>query len=241
MFTFFDPQGHKKKREEGEKPFWISYADLMTALMMLFLVVMAVSLIMMTRKLSEAEQRKVEREQELQIVMSKILETQKKFPQVNIDPKSGQIDFKDFVRFNRGDYHLSTEGARLLRAYVKTILSLYEEPISKKWVKRVVVEGFTDQDGSYLYNLELSLARSQSVICALFAPQYSDEVPLSLADKKQILQLFVVGGFSFNSAKATKEESRRVELRLEFRRLDEPMSKPPVLPEPVNFGQCSMR
>ncbi len=240
MFTFIDPLGKRKKREEAEKPFWISYADLMTALMMLFLVVMAVSLIMMTRKLSEEEQQKIDREQEIQLVMNKLFDTQKLFPQVHIDKKSGQIDFKDIVRFDRGDYHLSVEGARLLRAYIKTILVLYQEPIAKKWLKRIIVEGFTDQDGSYLYNLSLSLARSQSVICALFAAPYPDESPLTTEEKKQILRLFVVGGFSFNSAKATKEESRRIELRMEFRRLDEPLEAQNVLPSTLEFGQCNM-
>jgi hypothetical protein len=32
-------------RDEAEKPFWISFADLMTALMVLFLVVMGVALL----------------------------------------------------------------------------------------------------------------------------------------------------------------------------------------------------
>ncbi len=37
--------GVKKRRsDEAEKPFWISYADLMTAMMVLFLVVMVASL-----------------------------------------------------------------------------------------------------------------------------------------------------------------------------------------------------
>ena len=35
-----------RSKDEGEKPFWISFADLMTALMTLFLVVMAVSSVM---------------------------------------------------------------------------------------------------------------------------------------------------------------------------------------------------
>lgn len=35
----------KKTKEEGEKPFWISFSDLMTALMVMFLVVMAVALL----------------------------------------------------------------------------------------------------------------------------------------------------------------------------------------------------
>jgi flagellar motor protein MotB len=40
----------RRGRDEGEKPFWISYADLMTALMMLFLVVMAVALFAITSR-----------------------------------------------------------------------------------------------------------------------------------------------------------------------------------------------
>src|SRR5689334_15787821 len=36
-------------RDEAEKPFWISFADLMTALMVLFLVVMGVALLAVTR------------------------------------------------------------------------------------------------------------------------------------------------------------------------------------------------
>ena len=51
----------KKNREEGEKPFWISYADLMTAMMMLFLVVMTFSLLIITNPGPELEHlRKVE-------------------------------------------------------------------------------------------------------------------------------------------------------------------------------------
>ena len=41
-------QRHKASKEEAEKPFWISYADLMTALMVLFLVVMSVALLAVT-------------------------------------------------------------------------------------------------------------------------------------------------------------------------------------------------
>ena len=36
-------------REDAEKPFWISFADLMTALMVLFLVAMAVALLAVTK------------------------------------------------------------------------------------------------------------------------------------------------------------------------------------------------
>ena len=46
----------QRHREEGEKPFWISYADLMTAMMVLFLVVMVASLSSVTQRIQRAEQ-----------------------------------------------------------------------------------------------------------------------------------------------------------------------------------------
>lgn len=49
MFSNNLPSRHKS--EEGERPFWISYADLMTALMILFLVVMVASIVSLTSTL----------------------------------------------------------------------------------------------------------------------------------------------------------------------------------------------
>ncbi|MCD4242665.1 hypothetical protein KX462_29490, partial [Escherichia coli] len=47
--------GVKKRRsDEAEKPFWISYADLMTAMMVLFLVVMVASLSSVTQRIQRA-------------------------------------------------------------------------------------------------------------------------------------------------------------------------------------------
>lgn len=44
-----------KSRDEGEKPFWISFSDLMSALMVLFLVAMTVALLAVTHEISQAE------------------------------------------------------------------------------------------------------------------------------------------------------------------------------------------
>jgi hypothetical protein len=41
------------RREDAEKPFWISFSDLMTALMVLFLVAMAVGLLAVTKGVSD--------------------------------------------------------------------------------------------------------------------------------------------------------------------------------------------
>ena len=55
----------KRAKDEAEKPFWISFADLMTALMVLFLVVMSVALLSVTKTVSEIERIKAQRERDI--------------------------------------------------------------------------------------------------------------------------------------------------------------------------------
>src|SRR4029077_2235651 len=45
----------RKNKDEAEKPFWISFSDLMTALMVLFLVAMVVALVAVTQGVSPIE------------------------------------------------------------------------------------------------------------------------------------------------------------------------------------------
>lgn len=79
----------------------------------------------------------------------------------------------------------------------------------------VIVEGFADQRGTYLYNLNLSLQRSERVLCSLLAPE-KDEAALADVDRLLIREMFLVGGSSFNSLKESLDESRRIELESEF-------------------------
>lgn len=208
----------RKGRDEGEKPFWISYADLMTALMMLFLVVMAVSLFAITSRSDKYET-------EVDNCMTEFRSTAEKFPGVQVDMKNRRVNFGERARFAHKDYNLTGEDARALREFAPVVLHFADSTCGRKLLKRVVVEGYTSKTGSYLYNLDLSLKRAHSVLCALFDTTVSEEHPLNLDEKQRIRDLFLVGGFSFNANKTTDEESRRVELKLEFWGMDE--KKPP--------------
>ena len=59
-------------RDEGEKPFWISFADLMTALMVLFLLVMSVALLAVTRTISERERLESQRQDAIEQLLGRI-------------------------------------------------------------------------------------------------------------------------------------------------------------------------
>jgi len=224
-------------KPEGESPFWISFSDLMSALMVLFLVVMAVTLISVTKDVSTAEQRKIQREKDIKELMSTIREESRDFPEVKVNESTFRIDLGDIVRFDSGRSDIQEAGARFLRKYVPVLLKAQASDLGHQWIRRIVVEGFTDQDGSYLYNLGLSLDRSRRVVCVLYSAPRADEVPLTDLQKRQIRDLFLVGGYSFNSMKASKEASRRVELKVDFWALDE-QKEPAAAIDAKEFGQC---
>lgn len=200
--------------DEAEKPFWISFSDLMSALMVLFLVVMSVALLAVTKKVDEAQQAEATRNREISELLRRVQQAAREFGGVHVFGRT--VDFGERARFEKGSYQLNNDQSMLLRAFVPKILEVARDPLGKKWLKQIVVEGFTSQEGTYLLNLNLSLERSQKVLCALLANPEPTEKPLSPQEKEQIRDLFLVGGYSFNSAKPTLEESRRIELKLEF-------------------------
>lgn len=224
-------------KDEGERPFWISFSDLMTALMALFLVVMSVTLLAVTKKVDQEEQRKIQREQDISALMKQIRHASSKWNEVKVDESTYRIDLGEIVRFDSGKASITEDGQQFLRGYIPTLLNTYDTELGKRWIRRIVVEGFTDQDGTYLYNLWLSLERSRQVVCSLYAIPFVDEVPLTNEQKIAIRELFLVGGYSFNSTKTSKDESRRVELKLEFWQLDEDQPAKPDLSS-KEFGVC---
>ncbi len=227
----------RPQKQDGESPFWISFSDLMSALMVLFLLVMAVTLISVTKDVTSAEQRKIQREKDIQELMATIRENSREFPEIKVDESTYRIDLGEKVRFDSNRSDISEVGSRFLRGYVPVLLRAQASELGRKWIRRIVVEGFTDQDGTYLLNLGLSLQRSRSVVCVLFNQPLSSETPLSDSEKRQIEDLFLVGGYSFNSMKASKEASRRVELKVDFWALDEEKEASPPIDNRA-IGQC---
>jgi outer membrane protein OmpA-like peptidoglycan-associated protein len=231
-------------KDEAEKPFWISYADLMTALMVLFLVVMSVALLAVTKTVSDIERQKAEREQDITKLLDEVEKAAAWYQGIKVDKEQKVIDFGDKAHFEKGKHSLTPDQARLLRAFVPEVLTIARSALGRKWLKRIVVEGFASPEGDYLYNLNLSLQRSQRVLCVLLAQPFAGERAMTEAELEQIRDLFLVGGYSFNSAKynavtASYDESRRIELRLEFLGIGEPRPATGTVTS-GNFGRCAL-
>jgi flagellar motor protein MotB len=207
--------------------------------MVLFLVAMSVALLAVTKTVTEAERARAEREKDLDWLLSEVEKAAQQFPGVSVDRNRNVIDFGEKALFDTGSHQLKSSQALLLRQFVPKVLEIARSRLGQQWLKRIVVEGFTDQRGTYLFNLNLSLQRSQRVLCVLLNPSITGESELSPEDQEQIRELFLVGGYSYNSAKASLDESRRIEFRLEFFGVGEKALLRVNIPE-GNFGTCSM-
>ncbi len=209
MFGMMPPR-RSPDADEAEKPFWISYADLMTALMVLFLVAMSVSLFSITQKIISGPE---EYRKKVDACMAEVGSmTQKDFPGVEV--RGNSISFGTLALFATDKNNLAPFAEATLRAYVPKVLDLARSKGCNKVFKRVIVDGFASQSGTYIHNLNLSLQRAERVICVLLNPTV--EGALSEVDRRDVRNLFLVGGSSFNELKPSDAESQRIELKLEF-------------------------
>src|SRR5882757_3176393 len=89
-------------RDEAEKPFWISFADLMTALMVLFLVVMGVALLAVTKSATEREKKEEQHRKDIELILERFSEAAKHYDGIKVDTVRSVIDFGDRARFAFG-------------------------------------------------------------------------------------------------------------------------------------------
>jgi outer membrane protein OmpA-like peptidoglycan-associated protein len=207
----------RANKEEAEKPFWISFSDLMTALMVLFLVVMAAALLSVTAGIQRIEKQENARTVSIGTCMAEIKVYTDTIPEVQVREHS--VDFGTRAKFQNNSSRLDQTQQEFLRRFVPKVLDIARKPVCQEWLKQIVVEGFASQSGTYLHNLDLSTQRSERVLCTLL--ESSAHPVLNEADRRLVQDLFFAGGYSFNSTKKTDQDSRRIELKLEFYALKE--------------------
>ncbi|GAA0863068.1 OmpA family protein [Paraclostridium tenue] len=92
---------------------------------------------------------------------------------VEIDKESGEVTFGETALFDTDSYELKSEAKEILKIfvpkYVETIYKDYGDYISK-----IVVEGHTDDVGTYIYNLDLSQRRAFSVVNYIVGKEIGD-------------------------------------------------------------------
>ena len=208
--------------------------------MVLFLVAMSVALLAVTKKIDLEEERKKNRDTAIRQCLQEIKDAGGDLGiNVSLDPINPKIDFGPRAHFGRDRFVVLDETANRLKVFVRRLLGIAKLPCGEQWMKRVVIEGYTSEEGTYLHNVNLSLNRSHNVLCVLLGGDRTDPATLSVDERGEVQQLFMVGGYSSNSIRPTFEESRRVEFKLEFWGLDEKKDLPHI--EERILGECKLK
>jgi len=138
---------------------------------------------------------------------------------INIDKKTGSLKLASNILFDVGQFQLKEEAKKELKEsfenYIGTLVSNKE---IKPHLKQIIIEGHTDSDGGYIYNLKLSQNRALSVMEYLLT--------LDFSKKYNIKPLIVASGRSYLDAiklkngKEDKEASRRIEIKFRLKNDD---------------------
>ncbi|RUM76656.1 MAG: hypothetical protein DSZ11_00275 [Sulfurovum sp.] len=138
---------------------------------------------------------------------------------INIDKKSGSLRLSSNILFDKGSSKLKDGAKKELKSnfieYVDTLLS--NKNISE-YLDKIIIEGHTDSDGGYLYNLKLSQKRAFAVMNYLLTVDY--------IKKNKIERKLVASGRSYLDAIKDKnniedkEASRRIEIKFRLKNQD---------------------
>lgn len=143
---------------------------------------------------------------------------------VSVDEKSGAITMDSSILFPTNQFKLKDSGEDFLDDFIPRYQKILLSPKYSDYIAEIVIEGHTDTQGDYLFNLDLSQKRAYSV-----AAYCLDKKSTILTDKEKeaFQKVLTTDGKSFSDP-VYKEDgtiddvaSRRVEIK--FRLRDEEM------------------
>ncbi|MCD7883880.1 MAG: OmpA family protein [Lachnospiraceae bacterium] len=143
---------------------------------------------------------------------------------VQADLSTGAIVFESSILFDKNSMELSEEGKEFFREFLPVYLEVLLQPEFLDYIAEILIEGHTDDSGTYLYNLQLSQQRAYSV------SEYflGDDCDFLDAETIEVLKTLVtVNGCAdkdpicLEDGTIDEEASRRVEIK--FRLKDQEM------------------
>ncbi|HEC1874731.1 TPA: OmpA family protein [Campylobacter jejuni] len=132
---------------------------------------------------------------------------------ITIDEKTGSISLPAEVLFDKDSYVLKNEAKVSLRKILSEYFdAILEDPKIFSNIENIIIEGHTDSDGSYIYNLDLSQKRAYEVMNFIYTFYKSDKLQkLLMASGRSFSDSVFVNGVE------DKDKSRRIEIKFSIK------------------------
>ena len=209
----------KRKTEEQDTGniFWITMTDLMTGLVLVFIVMFFYAYL--TGHIKQFEQSLAQ--ENANKTLQETLKNQ--HIEASIDPVSGVVKISDLELFELNSYKLSEKGKKYLDKFAPAYFnSIFSNDYMDKNIDKIIIQGHTDShtykgkfsdDEQYMKNMELSLNRAYEVA------NYMTNTPYNKSNGNKLRKMIIVEGASFSepiltNGKEDYAKSRRVELKL---------------------------
>jgi len=138
---------------------------------------------------------------------------------VSIDTQSGSLRLSSNILFTKNSAVLKPKAKKELRKiFINYVGALTANKQIKAQLDRIMIEGHTDSDGGYLFNLNLSQKRAYAVMYYLLS--------LKFTQTNHLKPLLVASGRSYQDAiyykngKENKQASRRIEIKFRLKNDD---------------------
>ena len=135
---------------------------------------------------------------------------------IEIDPKNGSLRFSSNILFDKGKSVLKDDSKQQLKkVFIEYVGALMGNKDIKNHIDKIIIEGHTDSDGGFLYNLELSQKRAYEVMNYLLS--------LKFVKQHNIKPLMIASGRSYldpiynKEGKEDKDASRRIEIKFSLK------------------------
>ena len=203
--------------------FWITMTDLMTGLVLVFVVMFAYTYMTSHMELVKRNLAKENATKNLQESLNS------NNIDATIDPVSGVVKISDLELFELGSFELSSKGKDYLDKFTPVYFnSLFSNDYMNKNIDKIIIQGHTDsqtfkgqfsEDEQYMKNMELSLNRAFAVA------NYMTNTSYNKANGDRLRKKILVEGASFSNpilvnGKEDFSKSRRVELKLIMKNIE---------------------
>lgn len=209
----------RKDLEESSVSYTSSIADLMSGMLMIFILLFVFVILTSNREIKKKE----DIISSFTVVKSKIIDKviyafKENNIAIDIDMDTGSIKIDEKLLFANNDYKLKPEGKEYLKKFIPVYVKiLVLDKSVRDEVSQVIIEGHTDDVGSYIFNMELSQKRSFEVLRYIysemgdFAGKTEFEKYVTANGKSKVNLIYDKDG------KVDRDKSRRVEIKFKLK------------------------